>query len=152
MPRVAITATQRPQKSALCVHLQHDNLLSIAGGDGSHSADDLLKGERRMLKTISMIGSASGALTRRATLGLMVTASVLVMGQVRAEAAKDSVTIGMAVEPGGLDPTIGAQVMIGQVTWQNVFEGLTTIDREGKVVFYCFEAILPSFDLKLQGR
>jgi len=87
-----------------------------------------------MLKTISMIGSASGALTRRATLGLMITASVLVMGQVRAEAAKDSVTIGMAVEPGGLDPTIGAQVMIGQVTWQNVFEGLTTIDRDGKVV------------------
>lgn len=49
-------------------------------------------------------------------------------------APKTAVALGMAVEPGGLDPTIGAQVMIGQVTWQNVFEGLTTIDRDGKVV------------------
>ncbi|MDE1157609.1 MAG: ABC transporter substrate-binding protein [Neorhizobium sp.] len=49
-------------------------------------------------------------------------------------AAKTSVTIGMSVEPTGLDPTVAAPVAIGQVTWQNVFEGLTTIDKTGKVV------------------
>ena len=48
-------------------------------------------------------------------------------------APRSSVTIGMAVEPTGLDPTIAAPVAIGQVTWQNIFEGLTTIDRNGKV-------------------
>ncbi|MGE7367518.1 ABC transporter substrate-binding protein [Neorhizobium sp. NPDC001467] len=64
----------------------------------------------------------------------MVATAAMVVGQGSAQAAKSSVTLGMAVEPGGLDPTIGAQVMIGQVTWQNVFEGLTTIDRAGKVV------------------
>src|SRR5690606_37578506 len=46
---------------------------------------------------------------------------------------KTSVTIGMSVEPTGLDPTIAAPVAIGQVTWQNIFEGLTTIDRNGKI-------------------
>ena len=53
---------------------------------------------------------------------------------VQAEAAlKTTVTIGMSVEPTGLDPTIAAPVAIGQVTWQNIFEGLTTVDRNGKV-------------------
>ncbi len=75
-----------------------------------------------------------GVITRRAALGLMVATSAIAAGQGSALAAKTSVTLGMAVEPGGLDPTIGAQVMIGQVTWQNIFEGLTTIDRDGKVV------------------
>ncbi|MCJ8521574.1 peptide/nickel transport system substrate-binding protein [Pseudorhizobium tarimense] len=46
---------------------------------------------------------------------------------------KTSVTLGMSIEPAGLDPTIAAPVAIGQVTWQNIFEGLTTIDRNGAV-------------------
>lgn len=48
-------------------------------------------------------------------------------------APRTDVIIGMSVEPTGLDPTIAAPVAIGQVTWQNLFEGLTTIDRDGKV-------------------
>ncbi|HEX2146509.1 MAG TPA: ABC transporter substrate-binding protein [Pseudorhizobium sp.] len=44
-----------------------------------------------------------------------------------------SVVIGMSLEPTGLDPTIAAPVAIGQVTWQNIFEGLTTIDRNGAI-------------------
>ena len=39
----------------------------------------------------------------------------------------------MSVEPAGLDPTIAAPVAIGQVTWQNIFEGLVSIDETGKV-------------------
>ncbi len=47
--------------------------------------------------------------------------------------AKTSVVIGMSIEPAGLDPTVAAPVAIGQVTWQNIFEGLVRIDRDGKV-------------------
>ena len=46
---------------------------------------------------------------------------------------KTTATIGMGVEPTGLDPTAAAPVAIGQVVWQNVYEGLTCIDREGTV-------------------
>ena len=46
---------------------------------------------------------------------------------------KDSVVVGMALEPPGLDPTSGAASAIGEVTLYNLFEGLTKIDGEGKV-------------------
>jgi peptide/nickel transport system substrate-binding protein len=52
----------------------------------------------------------------------------------RAEAARTDVNIAMVVEPAGLDPTIAAPVAIGQVTWQNIFEGLVAIDENGKIV------------------
>ncbi len=48
-------------------------------------------------------------------------------------APREDVVIGMGIEPAGLDPTIAAPVAIGQVVWQNVFEGLTRIDADGKV-------------------
>lgn len=48
-------------------------------------------------------------------------------------AARTDLVLGMAVEPPGLDPTVAAPVAIGQVVWQNVFEGLTRIDAEGRV-------------------
>ena len=41
--------------------------------------------------------------------------------------------IGMSVEPAGLDPTVAAPVAIGQVTWQNVYQGLVRLDRSGAV-------------------
>ncbi|TQS70948.1 ABC transporter substrate-binding protein [Rhodobacteraceae bacterium] len=44
-----------------------------------------------------------------------------------------SVTFVQAVEPQGLDPSVGSPVAAGQVTWQNVFEGLVRIDRNGAV-------------------
>ena len=37
--------------------------------------------------------------------------------------AKDSVTIGMVLEPPGLDPTAGAASAIAEVTHYNVLEG-----------------------------
>ncbi len=48
-------------------------------------------------------------------------------------AVRTDVVIGMAVEPPGLDPSIAAPVAIGQVTWQNLFEGLVRIDRDGAI-------------------
>ena len=50
------------------------------------------------------------------------------------EAARTDVVVGMSIEPPGLDPTIAAPVAIGQVTWQNLYEGLVRIDRDGKIV------------------
>ncbi len=48
--------------------------------------------------------------------------------------AKDSVTIGMTLEPPTLDPTSGAAQAIREVVLQNIFEGLVAMDRTGKIV------------------
>lgn len=47
--------------------------------------------------------------------------------------SKDTLTLGMPVEPTGLDPTISAPVAIREVTWGNLYEGLVTLDKTGKV-------------------
>jgi len=48
--------------------------------------------------------------------------------------AKDSITVGMVLEPPGLDPTAGAASAIREVTYANIYEGLTRIDAKGRVV------------------
>lgn len=63
----------------------------------------------------------------------LAAAFSLLAGAGAAQAARTDVTIGMSIEPSGLDPTIAAPVAIGQVTWQNLFEGLVRIDRDGKI-------------------
>jgi peptide/nickel transport system substrate-binding protein len=45
----------------------------------------------------------------------------------------NTVTVGMVLEPPGLDPTAGAASAIREVTYANIFEGLTRIDHDGKV-------------------
>ncbi|WHA43138.1 ABC transporter substrate-binding protein [Agrobacterium larrymoorei] len=75
--------------------------------------------------------SRSWSVTRRVLLGAALVFS-LVSAPVLA-AQKTSIVLGMGGEPAGLDPTISAPVFIGQVTWQNIFEGLVTIDRDGKI-------------------
>src|SRR5262249_13203272 len=52
---------------------------------------------------------------------------------VQAAGKKDSVVLGMALEPPGLDPTTGAAAAIGEVVHYNILEGLMKIDGEGKV-------------------
>ena len=47
---------------------------------------------------------------------------------------KDSVVIGMTLEPPTLDPTSGAAQAIREVVLQNIFEGLVAMDRTGKIV------------------
>ena len=75
-----------------------------------------------------------GDVARRLAYGAAVSAGLLMMGLAPAEAAKTTLNLGMSVEPTGLDPTIAAPVAIGQVTWQNIFEGLVAIDENGKIV------------------
>ena len=48
-------------------------------------------------------------------------------------AAKDTVTIGMVLEPPGLDPTTAPAAAIGEVTHYNIFEGLTKINEDFSV-------------------
>jgi peptide/nickel transport system substrate-binding protein len=47
--------------------------------------------------------------------------------------AKDTITVGMVLEPPGLDPTAGAASAIREVTYANIYEGLTRIDAKGEV-------------------
>ena len=47
--------------------------------------------------------------------------------------AKDSVTIGMTLEPPGLDPTSAPAAAIGEITHYNIFEGLTKINEDFSV-------------------
>ncbi|RYE62301.1 MAG: ABC transporter substrate-binding protein, partial [Rhizobiaceae bacterium] len=82
------------------------------------------------MKTVAGWGVFSRRSVIAASVALGLAASV---GSGAFAAAKTSVTIGMTIEPIGLDPTIAAPVAIGQVSWQNIFEGLTTVDSAGKV-------------------
>ncbi|HYM31115.1 MAG TPA: ABC transporter substrate-binding protein [Candidatus Cybelea sp.] len=50
-----------------------------------------------------------------------------------AQGKKDSVVLGMVLEPPGLDPTMGAAAAIGEITHYNIFEGLTKINADGSV-------------------
>ena len=59
--------------------------------------------------------------------------ALLTAAPVRA-APRDTLVLGMTVEPTGLDPTIAAPTTIREVTWGNVFEGLVTLDPAGRIV------------------
>jgi peptide/nickel transport system substrate-binding protein len=47
---------------------------------------------------------------------------------------RDAVILGMVLEPPGLDPTTAPAAAIGEIVHYNVLEGLTKIERDGKVV------------------
>ncbi|UUX50326.1 ABC transporter substrate-binding protein [Nisaea acidiphila] len=49
-------------------------------------------------------------------------------------AAKDSLALGIGLEPPHLDPTAGAAAAIDEVVYANVFEGLTRIGPDGAVL------------------
>ena len=48
-------------------------------------------------------------------------------------AQRDSLVLGMSLEPPHLDPTAGAAAAIDEVVYANLFEGLTRIDETGAV-------------------
>ena len=67
---------------------------------------------------------------------LISTVLALGMGALATQSAaatKDSISLGMVLEPPHLDPTAGAAAAIDEVVYANVFEGLTRIDRQGVV-------------------
>ena len=64
-----------------------------------------------------------------------VLSAVLALAGVDAQAqrSKDTVVLGMVLEPTGLDPTTGAAAAIGEIVHYNVLEGLTKISSAGSV-------------------
>nr|WP_316863387.1 ABC transporter substrate-binding protein [uncultured Cohaesibacter sp.] len=50
-----------------------------------------------------------------------------------AGAAQSDLTLGIRLEPPHLDPTAGAAAAIDEITYANIFEGLTRIDETGAV-------------------
>jgi peptide/nickel transport system substrate-binding protein len=63
--------------------------------------------------------------------GLLLGA--LMVTQAAAQAPRDALVLGMQLEPPHLDPTAGAAGAIREVTYANLYEGLTRIDRTGSV-------------------
>ncbi len=61
---------------------------------------------------------------------------------------KDTVVLGMTLEPPGLDPTAGAASSIAEVTLYNIFETLTKINADGHVTPLLAESWEVSPDLK----
>src|SRR5205085_12623428 len=65
-----------------------------------------------------------------------------------AQGKKDSVVMGMTLEPPGLDPTNAAAAAIAEVTLYNLYETLTKINEDGSVSPLLSESWQASPDLK----
>src|SRR6187200_2865800 len=75
-------------------------------------------------------------LIRWASASALLAAALVVAlpQQAAAQARKDSVVLGMVLEPApGLDPTAAAAAAIGEVVHMSVLEGLTKINMDGKI-------------------
>jgi peptide/nickel transport system substrate-binding protein len=83
---------------------------------------------------------------RRAS--LLISASLALVLSAGFAFGKDSVTIGMVLEPPGLDPTTAPAAAIGEVTHYNIFEGLTKIEEDFSVTPLLAEKWTFSPDLK----
>ena len=69
-------------------------------------------------------------------LGTAVLVSLAVTGLTAGPAnaqSRNSLTIGVTLEPPHLDPTAGAAAAIDETVYANVFEGLTRIDQNGAI-------------------
>jgi len=65
-----------------------------------------------------------------------------------AQGRKDSIVLGMALEPPGLDPTAGAAAAIAEIVQYNVLETLTKINADGSVTPLLAESWEVSPDLR----
>jgi peptide/nickel transport system substrate-binding protein len=84
----------------------------------------------------------------RHPLRFIVVASAAMLAWGAIAAPKDSVTLGVILEPPGLDPTTGAAAAIGEVVHYNIFEGLTKINSDFTVTPLLAESWTLSPDLK----
>jgi peptide/nickel transport system substrate-binding protein len=69
---------------------------------------------------------------QRRTVNTLLLAGALPLGAA-AQGRKDSVVLGMVLEPPGLDPTVAPAAAIGEIVHYNVLEGLTKIGMDGTV-------------------
>jgi len=82
------------------------------------------------------------------TRSLTATAFALAIWASPAWAARDTLTIGVVLEPPHLDPTAGAAAAIDEIVYANVFEGLTRIGSSGEVL----PALAASWDISEDGK
>ncbi len=78
--------------------------------------------------------------------GAIAALAVMAMSST-ALAGKNSVTLGMSLEPTHLDPTAGAAAAIDEVVYANLFEGLTRINSKGAVM----PALAESWEVSKDG-
>ena len=78
----------------------------------------------------------------RRSLNTLIAGAPMVGAWAAAQAAgrKDSVIVGMILEPPGLDPTTAPAAAIGEIVHYNIFEGLTRIGVDGAVTPLLAEA------------
>ncbi len=70
---------------------------------------------------------------RRRSALILPTALGIAPWLAMAQGRKDSLVLGMTLEPPGLDPTAGAAAAIGEVVHYNVFETLTKINSDSTI-------------------
>jgi peptide/nickel transport system substrate-binding protein len=63
-------------------------------------------------------------------------------------APRTDLNLGVRLEPPHLDPTAGAAAAIGEIGYANIFEGLTRIDRNGRVQ----PALAASWEISEDGK
>jgi peptide/nickel transport system substrate-binding protein len=85
---------------------------------------------------------------KKLSIAVAVAAFVAAPLPVLAQAKKDSVVMGMTLEPPGLDPTSAAAAAIAEVTLYNVYETLTKINEDSSVSPLLAESWQVSPDLK----
>ena len=69
----------------------------------------------------------------KALVAALALSTLAITAPAAAQAVKDSVVLGMTLEPPGLDPTIAPAAAIGEIVHYNVLEGLTKIAMDGSV-------------------
>ena len=79
---------------------------------------------------------------------LAVSVLITLLQSLVQSVGKDAVTLGMTLEPPGLDPTAGAASSIAEVTLYNIYETLTKINSDGSVSPLLAEGWEVSPDLK----
>ena len=75
-------------------------------------------------------------------------AGLLVVPAAHAQPKKDTLVLAMTLEPPGLDPTAGAASAIAEITLYNVYETLTKVNSDSKVIGLLAESWTTSPDLK----
>jgi peptide/nickel transport system substrate-binding protein len=64
---------------------------------------------------------------------ILAACTLVLLGAAGPALAKDSLTLGLQLEPPNLDPTSGAAVATDDVVYANIFEGLVRLDPAGTV-------------------
>ncbi|GAB2490153.1 ABC transporter substrate-binding protein [Comamonas humi] len=89
-------------------------------------------------------------LNRRALIatGALATLPLGLPGLAHAQGKKNTLVLGLTLEPPGLDPTASAASSVGEITLYNIYETLTKINSDGSVSPLLAESWEVSPDLK----